>query len=154
MTKFQNIQHFFLHERRPTNRLNGKITSHPFACIAVGFDPSIPDLPFRVAVAVCHPKDNMIRRVGAQKAEGLLQASADGTHAHVKWFKPSEIKSIRNIMFSLGLVSAFSTRFGKSALTKPEWTRADKTLKMVIADIQGLRIFKPKATKKAARTKA
>ncbi len=149
MTKFQNIQHFFLHEQRPTNRLNGKITSHPFACIAVGFDPSIPDLPFRVAVAVCHPKDNMIRKVGAQKAVGLLHASSDGTHAHVKWLKPSEVKTIGNVLALLGVDRAMEER-------DMQITRGNKTLKMVIADIQGLRIFKPKAkaTKKAARTKA
>jgi hypothetical protein len=148
MTKFQTIQHFFLHEQRPTNRLNGKITSHPFACIAVGFDPSIPDLPFRVSVAVCHPKDNMIRKVGAQKAEGLLHSSADGTHAHVKWFKPTEIKTLGSVLAALGVDRAMTDR-------SVQMTRGNKTLKMVIADIQGLRIFKPKAkAKKAARTKA
>jgi len=147
MTKFQSIQHFFLHEKRPQNRLNGKITSHPFACIAVGFDPSIPDLPFRVSVAVCHPKDNMIRKIGAQKAEGLLQASCDGTHAHVKWFKPTETKSLKNILASLGVDRAMSSR-------DVQLTRGNKTLKMVIADIQGLRIFKPKAKKVAKTIKA
>jgi hypothetical protein len=145
MTKFQNIQHFFLHEQRPQNRLNGKITSHPFACIAVGFDPSIPDIPFRVAVAVCHPKDNMIRKVGAQKAVGLLHASSDGTHAHVKWFKPSEVKTLGSVLTSLGVDRAMKER-------DLQLTRGSKTLKMVIADIQGLRIFKPKTKAKAKAT--
>lgn len=140
MTKFQSIQHFFLHEKRPLNRLNGKTTSHPFACIAVGFDPSIADIPFRIAVSLCHPKDNMIRRVGAQKAEGLLQAGCDGTHAHVKWFKPSEAKNLGSILTALGVSSKLDQRI-------VQLTRGNKTFKMVMADVQGLRIFKAKPKK-------
>lgn len=142
---FKTTQHFFVFEKRPTNKLKGKITSHPFACIAVGFEPSEPKLPIRVSATMCNPKDNFIRKVGATKALGMLHACADGKHAHAMWFKPSELKNVRNVLFKLGFVNGLAARFGDGKATKPEWTRAQKSFKNVIADVQGIRFSKPVA---------
>jgi len=140
MTKFQNIQHFFIYEKRPTNKLNGKVTSHPIACVAIGFEPSDPELPFRIAATFCHTKDNMVRRVGALKAKGLLQSACEGKHAHAMWVRPSE-KNLKTLLFNLGFTNAIGARF-KSATNKIEWTRAQKSFVNVLADVQGLTFAK------------
>jgi hypothetical protein len=147
--KFQATQHFFLFEKRPANKLKGKVTSHPFACVAIGFEPSEPELPFRIAATFCHPKDNMVRRVGAQKAIGLLQTACEGKDAHAMWIRPSD-KNLKTILFNLGFTNALGMRF-KSETNKIEWTRAQKAFKNVITDIQGQRIDAPKLKVAKAR---
>lgn len=146
---YKNTQHFFVFEKRPANRLRGKITSHPFACVAVGYDPSEEKLPIRVSASFCHPTDNMIRAIGATKALGLLHANEDGKHAHVAWFKPSELKNIKTVLYKLGFDVALINRF--KAINKPEWTRAQKTFKNVLADVQGIRFKAEAPTRKVAK---
>jgi len=147
---FKSTAHFFLYEKRPANRLRGKITSHPFACVAVGYDPLLPNIPFRVSASVCHPKDNMVRAVGANKALGLLHRTIDGNDAHVAWLKPSEVKNVRDVLFKIGFVDALAARF-KTASNKPEWTRANKSFKYVLADVQGIRVNADVPTRKVAK---
>lgn len=144
---YTRTAHFFVHEKRPSNKLNGKITSHPFACVAIGFEPSEPKLPIRIAASMCHTNDRFNRRVAAQKALGLLQSASEGKHAHAMWFKPSELKTLKTILFKLGFNTGLGIRF-KSTSNKPEWSRAQKTFKGVLADVQGVRFS---AIKKAAR---
>lgn len=148
--KFQATQHFFLFEKRPANKLRGKVTSHPFACVAIGFEPNEPKLPFRIAATFCHTKDNMVRRVGKLKALGLLQTTMEGKDAHAMWISPVD-KNLKTLMFALGFTNAIGARF-KSASNKIEWTRAQKSFENVLCDIQGLRIH-PKQLK-AAKGKA
>jgi hypothetical protein len=150
---FKSTQHFFIVEKRPKNKLNGKITSHPFGAVAIGFEPSEPKLPFRISATLCHPKDNFNRKLAAQKTLGLLQATSEGKHAHVAWFKPSELKNVRDVLFKLGFCTGLGARFGKGKATKPEWTRANKTFKNVLADVQGIR-FKVVTKKAASKHKA
>jgi hypothetical protein len=143
---FKTTQHFFLFEKRPTNKLKGKVTSHPFACVAVGFDPSEPKLPVRISATMCNPKDRFVRAVGAVKALGLLQA---GTHDRAQWFGPTA-KNIKTVLFDLGFINGIAARF-KSTSNKVEWTRASKTFKNVLADVQGIRFKEP--LKKVAKAK-
>jgi hypothetical protein len=147
--KFKNVAHMFVYEKHPKNKFNGKVTSHPFACIAIGFDDSIPEVPFRVAATMCHTKDRFNRKIAATKATGLLQSSDDGKHAHAKWYKPSELlnsrstrlKDAKTILFDLGFTIGLGARF-KSKNTV-EWKKAsehfDSMFKDVTADV------KPKA---------
>jgi hypothetical protein len=144
MIPFKSIQHFFLFEKRPKNKLNGKITSHPFACVAIGFDPSEPKLPFRVAASFCHPKDNMARRIGAVKAKGLLHSTSE---SHTRWISPVD-KNLKTILWNLGFGEGLAARF-KSTTNKIEWTRAQKAFKNVLTDIQGKRINEPLKAAKA-----
>lgn len=147
---FKNTQHFFVFEKRPTNRLRGKITSHPFACVAIGFEPSEEKLPIRVSASFCHPTSNtMVRAFGANKAIGLLHANSEGKHVHVAWFKPSELKNIKTVLSKLGFDKALGSRF--KATNKPEWTRAQKTFKNVLADVQGIRFKAEAPTRKVAK---
>ena len=60
----RNIQHFHLFTRH-----NGE--SHPFATVALGVDDK--SQPW-MTVAVCGPKDNFARKVGAAIARGRLAA--------------------------------------------------------------------------------
>jgi hypothetical protein len=150
---FKSTQHFFIFEKRPKNKLKGKITSHPFGAIAIGFEPSEPKLPFRISATLCHPNDNFSRKVAAQKALGLLQTASEGKHAHAAWFKPSELKNVRDVLFKLGFCTGLGARFGKGKATKPEWTRAAKTFKNVLCDVQGIR-FKVVTKKAASKPKA
>jgi hypothetical protein len=150
---FKSTAHFFLYEKRPANRLRGKITSHPFACVAVGYDPIFPGIPFRVSAAVCHPKDNMVRAVGANKALGLLHRAEEGRTAHVAWLMPSEVKNVRDVLFKLGFTDALGVRFN-SASNKPEWTRANKSFKYVLADVQGIRVNADVPTRKVAKARS
>lgn len=137
---FKSTQHFFLFEKRPTNKLKGKVTSHPFACVAIGFDPSEPKLPVRIAATVCNPKDRFVRAVGAVKALGLLQA---GSHDRSQWFGPAD-KNIKTVLKALGFTTGLTGR-------KIEWTRASKTFKNVLADVKGERFKEP--LKKVAKAK-
>ena len=146
---FKNTAHFFVYEKRPANRLRGKITSHPFACVAIGYEPSEPALPIRISASFCHPKDNMIRAVGATKALGQLHANSEGDHAHVTWFKLSELKNLKTILYKLGFDVALANRF--KASNKPEWTRANKSFKYVLADVQGIRVDTDVPTRKVAK---
>jgi hypothetical protein len=147
---FKATQHFYIFEKRPHNKIKGKVTSHPFACIAVGHEPSEPKLPFRVSATMCHPKDNFSRKVASQRALGLLHSTSEGKHAHAAWFKPSELKNVRDVLFNLGFVAGLGARFGSGKSTKPEWTRATKTLKNVLCDVQGVRFT---ASQKKAASK-
>lgn len=142
---FQSVQHFFLFEKRPANKLNGKVTSHPFACVAVGFEPSEPALPFRVSATFCRTGESMVRRIGKVKALGLLQSAFDGKHAHVMWIRPSQ-KVLRTILNEIGFTNAIAVR-AKTSNTI-QWTRAQKSFKNILTDIQGLRIH-PKQLKVA-----
>lgn len=150
---YTQTAHFFIYEKRPQNKLNGKITSHPFACVAVGFEPSEPKLPFRVAASMVHPKDNVSRKSMANRAVGLLQSTSEGKHAHAAWLKPSETRNVRDVLFKLGFMNGLAARFGKGKATKPEWTVANKTFKITLADVQGIRL-KPKIVLKKAARKA
>jgi hypothetical protein len=142
---FKNTQHFFVFEKRPTNRLRGKITSHPFACVAIGFEPSEEKLPIRVSASFCHSNSNtMVRAFGANKALGLLHANCEGEDVHVAWFKLSELKNIKIVLHRLGFEYALGER-------SPEWTRAQKTFKNVLADVQGIRFKAEAPTLKAAK---
>ena len=143
---YKAVQHFFVYEKRPTNKIRGKVTSHPIACVAVGFEPSEPKLPFRIAATFCHTKDQMVRRIGALAATGLLQSANEGKHAHAMWLRTSE-KNLKTILFNLGFVHAIGARF-KSATNKIEWARAQKSFVNVLTDISGERIH-PKQLKVA-----
>jgi hypothetical protein len=137
MIPFDNTQHFFLTERRPTNRLNGKVTSHPFACLAIGYEPSESKLPFRVAISICHPKDHFTRKSGSNRANGLLQSVQEGKEVHAAWVTPSQIKSLSKLFELLGVKEQINAR----ALNSP---RASKSLKNIILDLQGIRFEAPK----------
>lgn len=137
---FKATQHFFLFEKRPHNKLKGKVTSHPFACVAIGFEPSEPTLPIRIAATMCNPKDRFVRAVGARKALGLLQACA---HDRSQWFSPVD-KNIKTVLKALGFEYSIGEHF-------VEWTRAAKTFKNVLADVQGIRFKEP--LKKVAKAK-
>ena len=149
---FKSTAHFFLYEKRPSNRLHGKVTSHPFACIAVGYEPSASKLPFRVAATLCHPKDSMVRSVGARKAIGLLQSASEGKHAHSAWLRPSQVKNIKTVLYHLGFDVALANRF--KATNKPEWTRGNKSFKFVLADVQGIRVNEKPVDRRLAQVRA
>jgi hypothetical protein len=133
MIPFQSTAHFFLYELRPSNNY----TYHPFACVAVGYEPSELKLPFRISATICHPKDQMVRAVGAKKALGLLQCESEGKHAHVMWAKPSEVKSMSKVLKALGFETALKLR-REANMTWPDWKRANTALKHVLCDVQGL----------------
>jgi hypothetical protein len=134
MIPFHTTAHFFLYELRPHNNY----TYHPFACVAVGYEPSEPKLPFRISATICHPKDQMVRAVGAKKALGLLQCESEGKHAHAAWFKPSEVKSMSKVLKALGFETALKLRRAAEVGGAPDWKRANIALKHVLCDVQGL----------------
>jgi hypothetical protein len=142
MIPFNQTQHFFLTERRPHNRLNGKVTSHPFACLAIGYEPSEPKLPFRVAISICHPKDHFTRKSGSNRANGLLHTTSEGKASHVAWVTPAQVKSLSKLFELLGVTEQLKAR----SVNLP---RASKSLKNIVLDLQGIR-FEAKASKAKA----
>jgi hypothetical protein len=151
---FKTVEHFHVLESRYHNPLkgaNGLPTVHPFATVAVGYDPTDPVHPIRIAVAVTHPKDNFIRKVGKQKTIGLLHSATTHhtkqfglpypTTKHTKWFTLDEAgKGFEYVIESLGLGHRFAQpeRFVVTPV-------AEKTFKNVIMDVQGLRFSEAKA---------
>jgi hypothetical protein len=132
---FKSIQHFFLFEQRPSNKLNGKVTQHPFACVAIGHEPSEPKLPFRVSIAISKSGTPFLRKYWANRAVGLLQSTFEGKDAKVAWFKPSECKNFGKVLIAIGATNGLKHHL-------VNFTRASKSFKNVITDISGKRIHK------------
>jgi hypothetical protein len=130
MIPFKNTAHFFLYEDRKQGKLRSR---HPFACIAVGFEPSSPELPFRASIALCHPKDNFVRKIGATRALGLLHSSNEGKHAHAAWFTRAAIKKLGMVCTDLGAERQMIGRFVR-------WEEAKRTYEYILADVEGLRL--------------
>ncbi len=141
MIPFKTVQHFFVYEKRPANKLNGKVTQHPFACVAVGHEPSEPKLPFRVSIAISKSGTAFVRKYWANRAVGLLQSTMEGKDARAAWFKPSEVKNFGAVLVAIGATNGLTHHL-------VNFTRGGKSFKNVITDLSGKRIH-PKKVKPA-----
>jgi hypothetical protein len=132
---FKSTQHFHILESRFHNPLKGSNnipTVHPFATMAIGFRPNAYS-PFAIALTVTHPKDRFVRKIGKQRAMGLLHS------ANVKWFTLEQVqRGFHHIVSQFDIAHRF--RQPERFVVTPV---AEKTFKNVIADVQGLRFNKP-----------
>lgn len=144
--RFQSVQHFFLFEQRPSNKLNGKVTQHPFACVAVGFEPSEPKLPFRVSIAISKSGTQFLRKYWANRAIGLLQSTLDGKDAKAAWITVKEAQNFGKVLVTIGATNGLKHHL-------VNLTRGAKSFKNVITDIQGKRIHTKVTLKPAVAAK-